>query len=60
MINIVICGSRHFTDYSVLSSALDDFLYLEKIRQVASVVGHEAGHVCFFRNAVNASAVFIV
>lgn len=26
MINIVICGSRHFTDYSVLSSALDDFL----------------------------------
>lgn len=26
MINIVICGSRHFTDYSVLSSALDYFL----------------------------------
>ncbi len=26
MYNIIICGSRHFTDYSVLSSALDDFL----------------------------------
>ena len=39
MINIVICGSRHFTNYSVLSSALDDFLSIFQKEEICIVSG---------------------
>ena len=39
MVNIVICGSRHFTDYSVLSSALDDFLSIFQKEEICIVSG---------------------
>ncbi len=39
MINIVICGSRHFLDYNILSSALDDFLSDLQKDQICIVSG---------------------
>lgn len=43
MINIIVCGSRNFSDYSVFSTAMDDFLAQFNLSEICLFSGGARG-----------------